>query len=664
MANPGHGDHSKQGGDHSKQGGDHSKQGGDQSKQGGDQSKQGGDQSKQAAIKQELQPHPIMEQLSGVQYCVNSPPPWKDAVLLGFQHYILTLGTTVLIPTMTVSQMGGDNAEKAKVIQTLLFLSGFNTLMQTLFGTRLPCVVSGSYAYLIPVFSTIRAKRYDTFHEPHEVTIYDISRVFYGFCLPLMFIWFDAGTFKRFAQTMRGIQGALVVASALQTTLGFLGVWRNILKYLSPLSVVPLVTFTGLGLYYLAFPMLGKCVEIGLAELVLMVVFSQARFRSLQQIPKLVIEPTALSVNSIGGTIILQWSVTSKRPVYDRYAVLFSVLVTWVCAGVLTWSGAYVKSRKTLDTCRTDSSGLIHGAPWIYVPYPFQWGTPTFDVTEVFMMVVASFISTIESTGSFLATARYGSATPVPPSVLSRGIGWLGFGTFIGSMCGMVTGFAASVENSGALALTKVGSRRVIQISAAFMIFFSVFGKFGAIFASIPLPITAAMYCVFFGCVSSVGLGHLQFCNLNSFRTKFILGLSFSIGLSLPQFFREKWVVSGHGPVLTHSRWVCFKFSLQEILYFCDSFLVGKITKIVMLAKMASPYFRQSEAIDNMVCVVMMSHSSVALIIAMVLDCTLDLVEKENGKDWWMKFEDYSKDVRSNEFYKLPWNLNKFFPAL
>ncbi|KAJ0765721.1 putative xanthine/uracil/vitamin C permease [Helianthus annuus] len=573
MANPGHGDHSKQGGDHSKQG--------------GDQSKQGGDQSKQAARKQELQPHPIMEQLSGVQYCVNSPPPWKDAVLLGFQHYILTLGTTVLIPTMTVSQMGGDNAEKAKVIQTLLFLSGFNTLMQTLFGTRLPSVVSGSYAYLIPVFSIIRAKRYDTFHEPHEVTIYDISRVFYGFCLPLMFIWFDAGTFKRFAQTMRGIQGALVVASALQTTLGFLGVWRNILKYLSPLSVVPLVTFTGLGLYYLAFPMLGKCVEIGLAELVLMVVFSQA------------------------------------RPIYDRYAVLFSVLVTWVCAGVLTWSGAYVKSRKTLDTCRTDSSGLIHGAPWIYVPYPFQWGTPTFDVTEVFMMVVASFISTIESTGSFLATARYGSATPVPPSVLSRGIGWLGFGTFIGSMCGMVTGFAASVENSGALALTKVGSRRVIQISAAFMIFFSVFGKFGAIFASIPLPITAAMYCVFFGCVSSAGLGHLQFCNLNSFRTKFILGLSFSIGLSLPQFFREKWVVSGHGPVLTHSRWI-----------------------------------------DNMVCVVMMSHASVALIIAMVLDCTLDLVEKENGKDWWMKFEDYSKDVRSNEFYKLPWNLNKFFPAL
>lgn len=25
----------------------------------------------------ELQPHPVKEQLPGIQYCVNSPPPWR-----------------------------------------------------------------------------------------------------------------------------------------------------------------------------------------------------------------------------------------------------------------------------------------------------------------------------------------------------------------------------------------------------------------------------------------------------------------------------------------------------------------------------------------------------------------------------------------------------------
>jgi hypothetical protein len=32
-----------------------------------------------------------------------------EAILLGFQHFLVMLGTTVLIPTALVPQMGGDN---------------------------------------------------------------------------------------------------------------------------------------------------------------------------------------------------------------------------------------------------------------------------------------------------------------------------------------------------------------------------------------------------------------------------------------------------------------------------------------------------------------------------------------------------------------------------
>ncbi|KAA0061379.1 Xan_ur_permease domain-containing protein [Cucumis melo var. makuwa] len=196
------------------------------------------------------------------------------------------------------------------------------------------------------------------------------------------------------------------------------------------------------------------------------------------------------------------------------------------------------KPATTQKSCRTNQVGLLSTAPWIYIPYPFQWGGPTFNAGEAFAMMVASVVSLFESTGTFFAASRYGSATPVPASIISRGSGWLGVGVLLNGMFGSVTGTCASVENDGLLALTRVGSKRVIQISAGFMIFFSVFGKFGALFASIPLPIIAALYCVFFGYVSS-GLGFLQFCNLNSFRTKFILGTSFFLGFSIPQYFRE-----------------------------------------------------------------------------------------------------------------------------
>jgi hypothetical protein len=32
-----------------------------------------------------------------------------EAVVLGFQHYVLTLGITTLIPSLIVPQMGGDD---------------------------------------------------------------------------------------------------------------------------------------------------------------------------------------------------------------------------------------------------------------------------------------------------------------------------------------------------------------------------------------------------------------------------------------------------------------------------------------------------------------------------------------------------------------------------
>ncbi|KAJ4701602.1 nucleobase-ascorbate transporter 6-like [Melia azedarach] len=522
---------------------------------------------------EELQPHPVKEQLPGIQYCVNSPPPWPEALVLGFQHYLLTLGITVLIPSIIVPQMGGGNAEKVRVIQTLLFFSGLSTLFQSLFGTRLPTIVVGSYAYMIPVTSILLAKRYSSCSDPHE----------------------------RFVQTMRGIQGALIITGCFQTVMGFLGLWRNIVRLLSPLSVVPFVTFTGLGLYHLGFPLLAKCVEVGLPGLITVVFISQYLHRYIDL----------------------------KRPICDRFAVLFSVIIASLFAVILTSSSVYDKKpENTQISCRTDRAGLLSAAPWIYIPIPFQWGSPTFHVGETFAMMAASFVSLTESTGTFFAVARYGSATPVPPSVISRGVGWQGIGVLLNGMFGSVTGFTASVENAGLLALTRVGSRRVIQISAGFMILFSIFGKFGAFFASIPLPILAALYCILFGYVSSAGLGFLQFCNLNSFKTKFVLGFSLFMGISVPQYFRE---------------------------YYQGGYRLGQ-------------FHPNSRWFNDIMVVIFMSHTTVAALVALFLDFTLsrenDEMRKDIGLKWWEKFSIYNSDVRNDEFYALPCRLNKLFPAL
>lgn len=66
----------------------------------------------------------------------------------------------------------------------------------------------------------------------------------------------------------------------------------------------------------------------------------------------------------------------------------------------------------------------------------------------------------------------------------------------------------------------------------------------------------SALFCL----AASAGLGLLQYCNLNSFRTKFILGFSFFMGLSVPQYFNGYVITTNHGPVQTGSGWVSIKY--------------------------------------------------------------------------------------------------------
>ncbi|CAN1846124.1 Nucleobase-ascorbate transporter 6 [Linum perenne] len=524
---------------------------------------------------EEPQPHPPKEQLPNISYCITSPPPWPEAILLGFQHYLVMLGTTVLIPTALVPQMGGGNREKAQVIQTLLFVSGLNTLLQSMFGTRLPAVIGGSYTFVPTTISIILAGRFSDSIDHLEFV-------------------------QKFKRTMRAIQGAMIVASTLQIVLGFSGLWRNVARFLSPLSAVPLVGLVGFGLYELGFPGVAKCIEIGLPELVILLFISQYMPHVLKK----------------------------GKHVFDRFAVIFAIVIVWIYAHLLTVGGAYNGAApKTQFSCRTDRSGLIGGAPWIRVPYPFQWGAPSFDAGEAFAMMMASFVALVESTGAFIAVSRYASATHMPPSVLSRGVGWQGVAILLSGLFGTVNGSSVSVENAGLLALTRVGSRRVVQISAGFMIFFSILGKFGAVFASIPAPIIAALYCLFFAYVGAGGLSFLQFCNLNSFRTKFILGFSIFIGLSIPQYFNEYTAINGYGPVHSGARWF-----------------------------------------NDMVNVPFSSEAFVAGVVAYFLDNTLhkkdSAIRKDRGKHWWAKFKSFKGDTRSEEFYSLPFNLNKYFPSV
>src|SRR5574340_287415 len=94
---------------------------------------------------EEPQAHPPKDQLPNVSYCITSPPPWPEAILLGFQHYLVMLGTTVLIPSSLVPQMGGGFEENATVIPTLLFVACFSPFLHPHLEPRLTRGTAGPY---------------------------------------------------------------------------------------------------------------------------------------------------------------------------------------------------------------------------------------------------------------------------------------------------------------------------------------------------------------------------------------------------------------------------------------------------------------------------------------------------------------------------------------
>lgn len=61
------------------------------------------------------------------------------------------------------------NHDLVRVIQTVLFVSGINTLIQTVLGTRLPAVMGNSFYFLLPTISIVLSPDLVSIPDPNEV---------------------------------------------------------------------------------------------------------------------------------------------------------------------------------------------------------------------------------------------------------------------------------------------------------------------------------------------------------------------------------------------------------------------------------------------------------------------------------------------------------------
>jgi nucleobase transporter 1/2 len=412
----------------------------------------------------------MTERNSSLLYGINDSPPMGETIILGFQHYLTMFGSTVAIPLLLAPALGiTDPVQKGWLIATMFFVSGITTLLQTIWGNRLPIVQGGTFSFLAPTFAICG-----------------------------MAALANAGWEVR----MQYVQGAIIAGSLAEIIVGASGLVGRLLKFVGPITIAPTIALIGLSLFKFGAPEAGRYWPIGGLTIFLIILFSQY--------------------------------LRNKHRTFELYPILLAIVTAWIVSAICTALGIFPAGHPAHT-----SLANLKDAPWFRIPYPFQWGFPQFGAAAIVGMLAGYIASIVESIGDYYACARL-SGAPIPDKkTINKGITFEGIGCFIAGIFGTGNGTTSYSENIGAIGLTRVGSRRVVQAGAVIMILLGTVSKFGALFTTIPQPIVGGMYCAMFGMIAAVGLSNLQFVDLNSPRNLFILGFAFFMGLSIPEYFGQ-----------------------------------------------------------------------------------------------------------------------------
>jgi xanthine/uracil permease len=319
------------------------------------------------------------------------------------------------------------------------------------------------------------------------------------------------------------LQGAIVVAAVVEVAVGYLGLLGRIRAYISPVVIAPTVALIGLALF---------------------------------NAPQV----TAASSNwwllglTLGSIVLFSQYLGDRSRAFQLFPVLLGVVVAWVVAAVLSVTGVY-----TPDTSGFVDLASVAAAPALMPIYPLQWGIPRIETAFVIGMLAGVAASMLESFGDYHAVARLSGIGAPNEERINHGIGMEGLMNVFAGLMG--TGGSTSYsENIGAIGLTGVASRYVVQIGAAVMIVIGFVGYFGQLIATIPDPIVGGLYVAMFGQIVAVGLSNLEYVDLESSRNVFIVGIALFAGLAIPAYmgnvgsaaaFREGMrAVAVVGPIL------------------------------------------------------------------------------------------------------------------
>jgi xanthine/uracil permease len=378
---------------------------------------------------------------------------------------------------------------------------------------------------------------------------------------------------------LRELQGAVIVAALFEVVMGYAGVMGFLKRYMSPVVIAPVIALIGLALF---------------------------------NAPQ--ITPATQNWWLLGITLLLIVIFSQYLDKYSRAAKLFPILlgvgVAWLLAAGLTAAGILAEGSAS-----GVNFGAIADASAIQVITPFQWGMPQFTPAFIIGMFAGILASMAESFGDYHAVARLSGVSAPSKKRINHGIGMEGFGNLLAGVMGTGNGSTSYSENIGAIGITGVASRYVVQIGAVVMLLVGFIGYFGQLVATIPTPIVGGLFIAMFGQIVAVGLSNLKYVDLDSSRNVFIVGLSLFAGLAIPAYMNNV----GNADNL--------QTGMQEFA------VIGEVIG--------------SDIVATTVFVIGSTGMAVGLLIAFILDNTVEGTREERGLEEWEAIAEDESEFQS-----------------
>lgn len=308
-----------------------------------------------------------------VTYGIDDNPPWFLSFFMAIQHYLTMIGAIVAIPFILTPAlcMEDGNPARGTIICTMIFVTGIVTLFQAIFGCRLPLVQGGTISFLVPTLAILNLEKWKC---PDKSEISAMT--------------FDQKE-ELWQVRMRELSGAIMVASLFQVIIGATGlVGKFAVKIITPLTIVPCVGLVGLTLFEHAADTASKNWGIAVGTSVLLTLFSQIMVD---------VKIPILTYRLSSGFKVIWFEL------FKLFPVLLSIFLMWILCFILTMQNVLEEGSQARTDVRLE---VLTNAPWFRVPYPFQFGFPTFTVSACLGMLAGVLACTVEALSYYPTVAK------------------------------------------------------------------------------------------------------------------------------------------------------------------------------------------------------------------------------------------------------------------